>query len=121
MWSVPNNCIDDDSLKKYFYQGQDVNVANDNGKGVLDTIAGGSYGIWTWAQINEKMQKLSHNNKAWSTRMLYSTRNIFAVQDTNISTTDNIHEKMVLITTELGFVFKHVSMDTEGECSELFD
>ena len=32
--SVPNHCIDDDSLKEYFYRGQD-----DNNKAVLETIA----------------------------------------------------------------------------------
>ena len=37
--SVPNHHIDDESLMKYFYRGQD-----DNNKAVLDTIAGGSYG-----------------------------------------------------------------------------
>ena len=37
--SVPNHRIDDESLKEYFYRGQD-----DNNKAVLDTIAGGSYG-----------------------------------------------------------------------------
>ncbi|XP_049344684.1 uncharacterized protein LOC125809056 [Solanum verrucosum] len=36
--SVSNHRIDDESLKKYFYRGQD-----DNGKVLLDTIAGGSY------------------------------------------------------------------------------
>ena len=37
--SVPNHRIDDESLKEYFYRGQD-----DNNKAVLDTIADGSYG-----------------------------------------------------------------------------
>ena len=35
--SVPNHRIDDESLKEYFYQGQD-----DNNKAMLDTIVGGS-------------------------------------------------------------------------------
>ncbi|XP_049364537.1 uncharacterized protein LOC125829343 [Solanum verrucosum] len=35
---VPNDRIDDESLKEYFYRGQD-----DNSKIVLDTITGGSY------------------------------------------------------------------------------
>lgn len=39
MRSIPNHCIDDDSLKEYFHQGKD-----DNRKAVLDTIVGGSYG-----------------------------------------------------------------------------
>ena len=37
--SVPNYRIDDESLKEYFYRGQD-----DNNKVVLFTIEGGSYG-----------------------------------------------------------------------------
>ena len=36
---VPNHHIDDESLKEYFYRGQD-----DNNKAVLDNIASGSYG-----------------------------------------------------------------------------
>ena len=40
--SVPNNLIDDKSLKGYFYRGKD-----DNNKEVLDTIMGGSYGECT--------------------------------------------------------------------------
>ena len=36
MRSVPNHRIDDESLKQYFYRGQD-----DNNKAVLDTIDGG--------------------------------------------------------------------------------
>ena len=37
--NVPNDRIDDESLKEYFYRGQD-----DNNIAVFDTIEGGSYG-----------------------------------------------------------------------------
>ena len=47
--SVPNHHIDDESLKEYFYRGQD-----DNNKEVLDTIAGCSYGECTYAKFAEK-------------------------------------------------------------------
>ena len=59
--SVPNHRIDDESLKEYFYRGQD-----DNNKMVLDTIAGGPYGECLYADIAEKLEKISRNNKAWS-------------------------------------------------------
>ena len=36
--SVPNHCIDDESLKEYFYREPD-----DNNKALLDTIAGVSH------------------------------------------------------------------------------
>ena len=37
--SIPNHCIDDESLKEYFYRGKEDKV-----KVVLNMIAGGSYG-----------------------------------------------------------------------------
>ena len=56
--SVPNHRIGDESLKEYFYWGQD-----DNNKVVLDIIAGGSYGECPYAEIAEKLEKISRNNK----------------------------------------------------------
>ena len=61
--SIPNHHIDDESLKEYFYRGHD-----DNNKAVYDNIAGGSYGECPYAEITEKLDKISPNNKAWSTR-----------------------------------------------------
>ena len=46
--SVPNHRINDDSLKEYFYRGQDH-----NNKAVLDTITGGSYGECPYVEIAE--------------------------------------------------------------------
>ena len=48
--SVPKHRIDEESLKEYFYRGQE-----DNNKEVLDTIAGGSYGEYTYTEIAEKL------------------------------------------------------------------
>ena len=56
---VPNHRIDDESLKEYIYWGQD-----DNNKVVLDTIVGDSYCECTYAEIAEKLEKISLNNKA---------------------------------------------------------
>ena len=44
--SVPNHCINDESLKEYFYLEQD-----DNNKEGLDTVAGGSYGECPYVEI----------------------------------------------------------------------
>ena len=51
---MPNDRIDDESLKEYLYRGK-----NDNNKAVLDTIAGGSYGECPYAAIVEKLEKIS--------------------------------------------------------------
>ena len=106
--SVPNHRIDDESLKEYFYWGQD-----DNNKAVLDTIAGGSYGECPYAEIAEKLKKISQNNKAWSTRKSDIRRNTLAVQSTHNPTTGEIREEMAQMRTELGLVLKHVDGGAE--------
>ena len=50
-------------MKEYFYRGQD-----DNNKMVLDTIVGKSYGECPYAEIAEKLEKIYHSNKVWSSR-----------------------------------------------------
>ena len=87
--SVPNHRIDDESLKEYFYRGQD-----DNNKAVLDTIAGRSYGKCPYAEIAKKLEKISRNNKAWSIRRSDTGRNTFAMSSTHNPATDEIPEEM---------------------------
>ena len=86
--SISNHRIDDESLKEYFYRGED-----DNNKVVLDTIAGGYYGECPYAKITEKLEQISQNNKACSTRKSDTGRNTFAVQSTHNPTTDEIRER----------------------------
>ena len=83
--SVPNHRIYDESLKEYFYRGQ-----YDNNNPVLDTIVGGSYGECPYAEIAEKLEKMSQNNKSWSTRKSDTGRNTFVVQSTHNPATDDI-------------------------------
>ena len=58
MIGVPYNHIDNDSLKEYFYRGQDNNL-----KTMLDIIGGGSYGECIYAEIAEKLEKISKTTR----------------------------------------------------------
>ena len=76
---------------------------------MLDTIAGGSYGECPYAEIAEKLEKISRNNKAWSTRKSDIGRNTFAMKSTHNPATDEIREEISQMRTELGLVLKHVT------------
>ena len=76
---------------------------------VLDTIVGGSYGECPYAEIAEKLEKISRNNKAWSKRKSDTRRNTFAVQSTHNPPTDEIREEMDHMRNEHRLILKHIT------------
>ena len=68
-----------------------------------------SYGKCTYVEVEEKLEKISHHNKAWTTRKSDIRRNTFAVQGTHNPALDEIHEDMAQMRNELGLVIKHIT------------
>lgn len=55
------------------------------------------------------LEKISWNNKAWSTKRSDNGRNTFVVKATNNQPTDEIWKKVDQIRNELGLVLENVS------------
>ena len=75
---------------------------------MLDTIAGCSYWECPNAEIAKNLEKISWNNKAWSTRKSDTRINTFAVQSTYNPAIDEICEEIAQMRNELGLVLKHI-------------
>ena len=73
------------------------------------TIEGCSCGEYPYAEIAKILDNISQNNKTWSTRKSDNGINTFAVQSSHNPDTDDIHEAMDQMRTELGLVLKHVT------------
>ena len=80
---------------------------------IAHVLKRGSYGEYPYAKIAEKLEKISQNNKALSSRKSDNGRNTYAVQSTHNPATDDIREEMAQMRTELGLVFKHIIRGAE--------
>lgn len=55
------------------------------------------------------LEKISGNNKAWTTTKSDTRKTNFAVQDTNNPSTDEMHEELPHIRNEVVFILKHIN------------
>ena len=67
------------------------------------------YGECPYAEIAEKLEIISRDNKAWSNRKSDTGRNTLAVQSTHNTATNEIREEMAQMRIELGLVVKHIT------------
>ena len=81
---------------------------------MLDAIAGAYYSEWTYVEISDKLEKISRNNKVWSTRKSDNGRNTLSVQATHNPSIYEIPEVMDQMRTELGLALKHVAGGAEN-------
>ena len=72
-------------------------------------MACGSFGGCPYAEIAENLEKISQNNKSWTTKKSHTGRNTFAVQSILNPATDEIREEMAQMRTEPGFELKHIT------------
>uniref|UniRef100_M1DIJ0 Integrase core domain containing protein n=1 Tax=Solanum tuberosum TaxID=4113 RepID=M1DIJ0_SOLTU len=97
-------------------QNQQAPAVRDNYRVDFDVV--GSAGA---IEIVGKLEKISKNDKAWSTKTLATTKSMFSIQATPNYSNNDISEEMTTLRTEVSLVLKHRAIVPVWGCDRFIE